>query len=288
MGCEEELELLEFACRANRSGAWKWCIAEDSVRWTSVLYDLFGIPTDTEIDFELAMSLFEPKSRERLISVVDACVKTGVPYDEVLQAKPAEGSPFWARATGFAERNEAGKIIELQGSLHDISAEREALEAQRLSAIDLERVLNSIPDGFFILDQQWRFTFLNAASETLLRRAPSDLRGKSIWAEFPEAIGERCEEVYRRVMETGGTETFTEYFQPLDTWFQVAAHRAPNWLVVHFRDASNRLEKERELKKQEERFRLIADTVSDVLWDFDVETNALWITPSWSQKLDLS
>ncbi|MEE4154011.1 MAG: ATP-binding protein [Erythrobacter sp.] len=42
------------------------------------------------------------------------------------------------------------------------------------------------------------------------------------------------------------------------------------------------------LKRQEERFRIIADTVSDVLWDYEIEEREVWISPDWPRKLGLN
>lgn len=39
------------------------------------------------------------------------------------------------------------------------------------------------------------------------------------------------------------------------------------------------------LEASEERFRIIADTVSDVLWDRDFEAGTLWATPGWPDRL---
>ena len=42
-----------------------------------------------------------------------------------------------------------------------------------------------------------------------------------------------------------------------------------------------------ELEESETRFRIIADTVSDILWDHNFETGRLWMTPDWNVKLGL-
>ena len=39
------------------------------------------------------------------------------------------------------------------------------------------------------------------------------------------------------------------------------------------------------LEESETRFRIIADTVSDVLWDNNFDTGQLWMTPDWATKL---
>ena len=41
------------------------------------------------------------------------------------------------------------------------------------------------------------------------------------------------------------------------------------------------------LEQSEARFRIIADTVSDVLWDHNFETGETWMTPDWAKRLNL-
>ena len=276
-----ELELLRSTCRVNRLGAWRWSIAESRVEWTDVMYELFELPTDTQINLEIAMSLFESESKARLVSAVEECAKSGKPYDEVVVAKLDTGKTFRARASGSAEKDAAGNVIALHGSIQDISQQVKVLEAQSLSVHDLVYALQSMPDGFFLLDDEWRFTFLNKASEPLLRKATEELQGKNIWDEFPEARGQKFEEIYRRVMERGGSETFVEYFEPLDTWFHVSVHRAPKWLVVHFRNVSEEIERAYKLKQSERRFELAASATQDAIFEWDVRTGRLWANDAY-------
>lgn len=53
------------------------------------------------------------------------------------------------------------------------------------------------------------------------------------------------------------------------------------------RDVTEETTASNQLAVQEERFRIIADTVSDVLWDYSYEENSWWITPDWHARLDL-
>ncbi len=56
-------------------------------------------------------------------------------------------------------------------------------DAQRL-ATRLGITLESITEGFYTLDPQWRFSYLNREGARLLGRPPTELLGKSIWKEF--------------------------------------------------------------------------------------------------------
>lgn len=42
------------------------------------------------------------------------------------------------------------------------------------------------------------------------------------------------------------------------------------------------------LEASEERFRIIADTVSDVLWDRDFDAGTMWVTPDWPDRLSIA
>ncbi|QIQ87805.1 ATP-binding protein [Erythrobacter sp.] len=263
-----ELELLRFACQANRSGAWRFEISEDRVTWTPVLYELFGLDEGQEINFDLAMSFFASESRKRLVASVEECVRTGKSYNEVLAVRDTTGKPFWARALGFPETGADGTIVALRGAFQDISEEREATTALKDAESNLASVLELMPDGFFVVNEDWEFTFLNSASEAMLQRVPRDLIGQNLWKEFPEARGSQFEEVYRRTMDTGVSELFTEYFGPLKTWFRVATHRTLNGMAAHFRDVTEEFA-QREKEQKTERLALLGQLAGGVSHDFN-------------------
>jgi PAS domain-containing protein len=60
-------------------------------------------------------------------------------------------------------------------------------EQERFATIKAaSQILESIADGFYTLDRDWRFTYFNRAAELLLRRSRDGLIGKKIWDEFPD------------------------------------------------------------------------------------------------------
>ncbi|QIQ87798.1 PAS domain S-box protein [Erythrobacter sp.] len=62
----------------------------------------------------------------------------------------------------------------------------------------------------------------------------------------------------------------------------------PQRLVGSAVDISERLKTMNALRESEERFRVIADTVSDVLWDHDLEKDVMWVSEDWPSKLGVS
>src|SRR3954465_13932144 len=72
----------------------------------------------------------------------------------------------------------------------------------------------------FVLDEDWRFSYVNPAGAAVLHRTADDLLGPAIWAEFPEALGSPFEKLYRSVRRDRGSGAIEAWFEPLQKWFR--------------------------------------------------------------------
>ena len=72
--------------------------------------------------------------------------------------------------------------------IRDMTERNQAEEALRESHKQTVTILESITNAFIALDREGRFTYVNAEAERLLRRTRSELVGKNLWLEFPEAV----------------------------------------------------------------------------------------------------
>lgn len=117
-----------------------------------------------------------------------------------------------------------------------------------------ERILESITEAFYTLDQKWCFIYVNKEAENLLRRNRDDLLGKVVWEEFKEAVGTTFDREYHRALMENKTVTFEEFYIPLDGWFEVHAYPSEEGLTVYFRDITER--KESEQARQEAHVRI--------------------------------
>ena len=173
---------------------------------------------------------------------------------------------------------------ECAGALLEVAA---LLSACSLSttAPRLRQVLESTQDGVFLLDRQWRFTYMNQPGAALLAASAEDLIGLVVWDAFPEAVGSRFQQAYERVFATGEPESFEEFFAPLDTWFLVNAFLSGDELAVLFRDVTlhhrerERLEKvESELRAALTSLQRITDQSLDLIVTWDVSGNLVSVS----------
>src|SRR3954447_20331886 len=75
----------------------------------------------------------------------------------------------------------------------------------------------------FVLDEQWRFSYMNPAGAALLGETVGAVVGRVIWEKYPETVGSPFERHYREVAETGVPASFEARFEPLRIVFQVDA-----------------------------------------------------------------
>jgi diguanylate cyclase len=99
-------------------------------------------------------------------------------------------------------------------------------------------LLDHITDGVMLLDRQWKFRNVNRTAARLFKRPSAELIGREIWAEYPDLVGSGYERAYRQAAETGSPITVTEFYAPLDTWFEARAFPCSGGVTVLVRDVS--------------------------------------------------
>ena len=142
--------------------------------------------------------------------------------------------------------SEVNARLDVERLLRESEEARAAVDAARLRS---EAILSSIADAFYLLDREWRFTYVNDAAEPLLQTTREQLLGRTLWEAFPGVIGSPFEQPYREAMATGRTTSAEAYFPPLGTWFDVRTYAWAGGLMVHFRDIGARKAAEAERER---------------------------------------
>ena len=171
-------------------------------------------------------------------------------------------------------RDESGEVIGSVLVFRDITEQRRAARQSRI-------ILESITDGFYSLDRQWRFTYVNRQAEELLARSREDLIGKCYWDEYPDTLGTQAEWHYQRAVAENVTASFEYFYPPHNRWYEVHAYPSSEGLSVYFRDVSQRREAEAVLRESEEKLRLLADTIPQLAWMARPDGHIFWYNRRW-------
>ncbi|MGB3507963.1 MAG: PAS domain S-box protein [Microcoleaceae cyanobacterium] len=183
-------------------------------------------------------------------------------------AQPAvETGLLYAIARDITHQKQA-ESERLKLLLQEQMARSTAEETQR----QIERILESITDGFFSLDDQWHFTQLNQQAERLLRRNAKELLGKNFWEEFLETTDTPFYPQFHKAMREKVNVQFEVFYPPLDSWFAVYGYPCENSLYVYFQDISGRKQAEEALRISEAGYRMLFESNPHPMWAYDLET----------------
>jgi PAS domain S-box-containing protein len=146
------------------------------------------------------------------------------------------------------------------------------LQSEQAARNQITKILESITDAFFALDNEWRFTYLNPQAELLLQIKRQELLGKCLWDKFPEAVGSPFYQEYHRAVREQVSVEFEAFYPPLNTWFWVHAYPGEQGLCVYFENINERKQAEEALRSSEERYRLLFESNPHPMWVNDLET----------------
>jgi len=203
-------------------------------------------------------------------------VSARVVFVEEVQIVTSQGTELWVRILAEAVRNAAGKITKLQGAVQDI---HHRIVVQRQAdplAARLAFTLESISEGFVLVDGNGVFSFVSDRATRLLQRSREELLGKVAWEVFADAVQQEAHLIYLRAMEIGEAAEFEFYFPPLAAWFDARAYPSQEGLAVYFRDVTERRIAQERLRESNERFRIVARATADVIGDWDLVHSTLW------------
>ena len=176
--------------------------------------------------------------------------------------------------------------IELRDAAHEIKQE----QRQRFS------VLEATDEGIYGIDREGRCTFLNPAGAQVIGYTPDEVIGRNMHAlihhqhpdgsPYPE---DECP-IYQALRTGKGVRVEDDVLWRKDgsavpvtyASFPRRADGMVEGAVVTFRDITERRRVEDELRRREERYRLATRATNDVIWDWDLHSDAL----TWNQALE--
>jgi len=134
---------------------------------------------------------------------------------------------------------------------------------------ELIGIFERITDGFIALDKDFRYTYVNKKAGELTHRDPASLIGKSIWHEFPMAIGSSTYHAFNKAMTEQEFVNNTDYYAPFDLWQSNFIYPSANGLSIFIRDISEQKKAETEINKAKDLADKLIDSLPGVFYFFD-------------------
>ncbi|QIO25271.1 PAS domain-containing protein (plasmid) [Haloarcula sp. JP-L23] len=108
-------------------------------------------------------------------------------------------------------------------------------------------VYNWISDAFYVVDEEFRFTYVNESAEELLQADAEALLGECLWEEYPDARETEAYDAFHKALDTQQITEFERYSAPLDSWVEARIYPSATGFSVYVRDITDRKEREQAL-----------------------------------------
>ncbi len=195
-----------------------------------------------------------------------------------------DGSTRWMETTISGLRDDQGVLTGIHGVSRDITGQKRAQEELRDSESKLQAIFNQIDTGIMIID---------AASQTIVDA--NNRAAEMIGSSREKMIGQIChtlvcpaergrcpvkdlgqiiDQSERILLCAGGLQKdILKTVHPL-------AIKGRNCYLESFIDISDRKRMENELRESENKFRLLTERISDIVWTADMNLKEQYVSPS--------
>ena len=142
-------------------------------------------------------------------------------------------------------------------------------------------ILEGIPDGFFSVNKEGRFTYVNRQAEQLLEAGREQLLGRTMAEAYPALQGTAFESAYAKAIREKIATEVTAYYAGHDKWYEVRISPAASGLSVYFRDATVQVNTRDALRESERNLRVLADSIPQIVWIIEASGQAVYFNRVW-------
>ncbi len=215
--------------------------------------------------------IIHPDDRERMIEHMREDLCQHEPYELEFRIVRRDGRERWIIHSCQLVTDARGQPMGRRASNRDITGRKQAEESLRESRRRLALIVESIADGFFALDREWRFIHINEAALHHFGKLREEVMGCSLFEVFPAFRGSVFETQFRRAMEGGDPVHFETPSMVMDKTMEVHAYPGLDTMTVLFRDITERIRIAAALRENEATLRGILDATKESIWLFSPE-----------------
>ncbi|MDM5198063.1 PAS domain S-box protein [Fictibacillus enclensis] len=167
-------------------------------------------------------------------------------------------------------KDENGNVIALSAVTRDISKRKQIEWELVRKTAELkeankrcETILQSITDGFYTLDEELRFTYMNKPLQKMWKIPAEELLGKVISDAFPVVLQHPFKEHFRKTIEQQVPCNFQVYSDTFDKYFDIRTYPTDNGVAVFLKDYTELQNVLQRLQESQEILREITENAKE-------------------------
>lgn len=304
-------ELFRKTESIGKIGGWEFDVATMTRTWTDETFRIMEIDTTHgEPKVPDGIGFIDQPFRDRAEKAIQEAIQNGKGYDQEWRITTAKGNKRWVHSVSNATVKN-GKVVSVSGSFQDITDRKQAEDDLKLAKEKAEeseetfrKLFDDSSDAILLIDKTGVFVECNQAALVLLKmtreqflyKPPVDISpeyqpdGQSSEKKALKMIEMAYEKGLHRfdwtcINSEGGEFIVEVSLMPIKVKGEIMLHTT-------WRDITERISQEKELKKakekaeeSEQRFLLAMNASHDGLFDWNLESNAIYYSPGWKKML---
>ncbi|MEB3358311.1 MAG: PAS domain-containing protein [Synechococcales bacterium] len=285
-----------LAIKIGRLGTWRYNLQTNLLYLDERMREIWGEPDDAEtIPLPTGMARIHPQDRDRVAIAISAALdpsSSGM-YEIDYRIRWDDGTERWISANGQAQFVGEGALrtpVDFFGTALDITERKRAEEALRESEARFRQMTDTAPILVWMSGTDKLCNYFNQSWLNFTGRTPEEEMGNG-WVEgvHPDDF-QRCVETYTRAfdarrpfeMDYRLRHASGQYRWIMDVG--VPRFTAEGEFVGYIGscfDIHDRKQAEESLRESEERFRTLADNISQFAWMADAAGWIFWYNHRW-------
>ncbi len=176
------------------------------------------------------------------------------------------GEIRYLHAKGKLLYDKQRKTNVVSGITQDVTNETLAEIERQKKARELENVLNSINDGFFAIDKDFKLTFVNKIFQAIYGNNTIELIGQSFWEVAHIAIQKDFFNQCVLAMSAGVDVSFEEYCTILEKWFLYKVYPTANGASIYFTDITDQKKMLQRISDDKKKLEGQNSVLSEIAW----------------------
>ncbi|NVK26892.1 MAG: PAS domain S-box protein [Flavobacteriia bacterium] len=211
-----------------------------------------------------------PEDIQRCKEIAQECIDSPTRIVSAsLRKHAADGGYIRTTWEYSAILDENGQVQGFQGMGRDEAELDAARYAFQKNEIRINVILNSIKDGFFIVDKNLNVELANKAFADLLNSTPEDLLGRPISEVIPNWQNTVSSIEIPRALENNEFRQYEAYNPFFGMWLEISAVPFDDGVAILYRDVSKNKESKLAIERNEANLQTLINNTRDYIWSID-------------------
>ncbi|MGD0022750.1 MAG: PAS domain S-box protein, partial [Smithellaceae bacterium] len=236
----------------------------------------------------------DKENAKKLFQGFNEIYRTGVPTKIVdYEITRKDGTRCYLETSASLLRDSSGKTIGFRGVVRDVTEHKKSKEALRRSEERYQTILEDIEEGYFEMDLAGNATYFNDSICRIFGYPREELMGMNYKQYTDKENREKCFQIYSKVYKTGKSDKVYDYeiirkdgtTRNLETSLSLQKDSAGNPIGFRgvSRDITERKQAEEALRKSEEKYRNILESIEEGYYEVDLAGNMTFVNDSTCQ-----